>query len=314
LLGAQVSNDLFRVDKVFFPQLPSPSPSSTCLSSKENRSIMFISGLDFTGYEVNDGRTIKCLHLMSKWLSGLLAQSEEERTLIASIARLVIAGGSIHVDETDQSKDRPGCADMSKIISARNFLTRREQRANDLCLKNMDFILSKLTPFVPVDVMPGVGDPTTSLIPQQPIHICCFPRASRYGRMLNMVTNPYEFSLGGQRVLGSSGQNVNDLIKLSSNGTALDRLGDMIRWQHLGPTIPDTIDGFPFRDRDPLVLNEVPRVLFAGCQKRAGHRLLKTETGMECMLLAVPCFARRPIAVILNLATMQVTYQDFTTC
>ncbi len=166
-------------------------------------------------------------------------------------------------------------------------------------------------PSVEVDVMPGAGDPASQLLPQQPMHVCCFPRASSHGRMLNTVTNPYSFHVHDVHIVGTSGQNISDLIRCSVEGGALDRLGDLLLWQHLGPTIPDTVDGFPFRDRDPMVLDSVPHVLFAGNQQRGEHRILRMDNGAQCLLLSVPRFHSQAIAQIVNLNTLHVTYHDF---
>lgn len=57
-----------------------------------------------------------------------------------------------------------------------------------------------------VDVMPGLGDPSTYLMPQQPIHRAVFEKSSKHGKMLNLVTNPYHFSLEGIHILGTSGE------------------------------------------------------------------------------------------------------------
>lgn len=52
--------------------------------------------------------------------------------------------------------------------------------------------------------------PDTSPLPCR----CLFPAAAGYGSC-NRVTNPHEFDIDGLHLLGTSGQNVDDLAKYS---------------------------------------------------------------------------------------------------
>lgn len=53
---------------------------------------------------------------------------------------------------------------------------------------------------IPVDVMPGVYDPTNQFLPQQPLHKCMLPSAFSYST-IQSVTNPYEAKMGGLRLV-----------------------------------------------------------------------------------------------------------------
>lgn len=53
--------------------------------------------------------------------------------------------------------------------------------------------------------MPGLNDPSSILIPQQPIPRMILSWSKRFGTMLNCVTNPYKFSLNEINFLGTSG-------------------------------------------------------------------------------------------------------------
>ena len=46
--------------------------------------------------------------------------------------------------------------------------------------------------------MPGEFDPSNFTLPQQALHRCMFPQASRYPT-LRCATNPYDFSIEGVR-------------------------------------------------------------------------------------------------------------------
>ena len=127
------------------------------------------------------------------------------------------------------------------------------------------------------------------------MHACLLPgAASRFGGgvgkkgTLVRATNPHDFDLGGVRFLGTSGQNVDDVLRWSTIGlagadggaeeepTAANKasLGDgarrcealrsLLAWGHLAPTAPDTLAAFPFRSADPFVMEGCPHVFFCG--------------------------------------------------
>jgi DNA polymerase delta subunit 2 len=61
-------------------------------------------------------------------------------------------------------------------------------------------LLSNIKSSVDVDLMPGEFDPANYTLPQQPLHKCMFPQASRYPTF-QTVTNPYDFIVEGVRYL-----------------------------------------------------------------------------------------------------------------
>ena len=69
-------------------------------------------------------------------------------------------------------------------------------------------------------------------------------------------------------MLGTSGQNVDDVAKYSSHEDGLQLLGACLEWAHLAPTGPDTLTVYPFKNSDPFVLNQAPHVMFAGNQAK----------------------------------------------
>lgn len=73
-------------------------------------------------------------------------------------------------------------------------------------------LLTELAGAVPVDVMPGAGDPANYTLPQQPLHACLFPGAAGYSS-LHRATNPHDFSVDGVAFLGTSGQSVDDVAR-----------------------------------------------------------------------------------------------------
>lgn len=74
------------------------------------------------------------------------------------------------------------------------------------------------------------------------------------------------FEIDGHLCLGTSGQNVDDIIRNSSIKNPLDALEAVVKWSHIAPTCPDTLGSFPYDENDPFVLEKLPRVVFVGNQ------------------------------------------------
>jgi hypothetical protein len=63
--------------------------------------------------------------------------------------------------------------------------------------------------------MPGPHDAANLTLPQKPLHPVLFPLSARFST-LHFITNPVDASICGARILGTSGQNVVDIIRYSS--------------------------------------------------------------------------------------------------
>ena len=75
-----------------------------------------------------------------------------------------------------------------------------------------EFLLS-LSSTIDVDIMPGEQDFSNSFLPQQPFNSCVFPKLSDTARQsINLVTNPHQFEINGLNFLGTSGQNIKDMM------------------------------------------------------------------------------------------------------
>ena len=65
-------------------------------------------------------------------------------------------------------------------------------------------------------------------------------QASAYEN-LRRVPNPYCCEIEGCRVLGTSGQPVDDIIRFSTQTNPLTVLQQTLEWGHIAPTAPDTL-------------------------------------------------------------------------
>ena len=93
--------------------------------------------------------------------------------------------------------------------------------------------------------------------------------------LLCRVTNPHEFEVDGVAFLGTSGQNIEDIDRYSTDEDRLRMLEHVLEWGHLAPTAPDTLTAYSFSDKDPFVIESAPHVLFAGNQPSFQSKLVE---------------------------------------
>ncbi|XP_033729359.1 DNA polymerase delta subunit 2-like [Pecten maximus] len=176
----------------------------------------------------------------------------------------------------------------------------------------MEWLYFLLQSCVDVDVMSGQFDPSNYILPQQPLHKCMFPQASSY-TTFHTTTNPYNCSVDGVSIIGTSGQPTHDIIKYSTNDDPVDILEKCLSWGHLAPTAPDTLGCYPYYGKDPFILEECPHIYFAGNQSSYGCKLHKGPTGQEVLLVSVPRFCQTSTCVLINLKTLECQAVEFST-
>jgi DNA polymerase delta subunit 2 len=80
---------------------------------------------------------------------------------------------------------------------------------------------------------------------------------------INLVTNPHQFEINGINFLGTSGQNISDMLLNSTtpkefdqddSSRCLHRIQQTLEMRHLCPTAPDTLRIYPFKESDPFIL------------------------------------------------------------
>ncbi|PVH78217.1 DNA polymeras-like protein subunit delta-2 [Cadophora sp. DSE1049] len=327
VMGTENANGDFEVVDIKVPDLPpqaerwhTSDPTSRRKPADEDedtemevdkpasKKIAIVSGLGFSGTDADHSLEI---NLLTEYLLGEALDPATQEN-VTQISRLIIAGNSIALDNDAFSHDTIGN-------------TRKTQKKygydssayNPTPTKHLDDFLATLLPGMPVTLIPGYSDPANVSLPQQPIHPAMFPQARTYGSIppkageaaepgwFDTVTNPWDGEIEGWKVLGTGGQNVDDVFKYVESEDRLGMLEAMCRWRCVAPTAPDTLWSYPFQDDDPFVMNSCPHLFFVGSQPKFDTAEIEGPDGQTVRLIAVPKFADTGELVIVDTETLE---------
>lgn len=190
------------------------------------------------------------LELFQQWLYGNLEGIGCTNDIeAANVVRVIVAGNSIRTNME---------------VRHRSSLFRQPESTETLrAVKAVDDVISDWIRSVHIDLMPGEFDPSNFMLPQQPMHHCMFPKCA-ISKAFYGVTNPYEFQIEDRVILGTSGQNVDNIAKYSKITDPLKILRLLVEWSHLAPTSPDTLPCYPYYEKDPFIMESCPHILFSG--------------------------------------------------
>ncbi|XP_063051403.1 DNA polymerase delta subunit 2 [Engraulis encrasicolus] len=284
--GAEKNDGKFTVEDYCTADLPAQTPRKV---PEADRFVLLASGL---GLGSTGADSMLGLQLLVDMVTGHLGD-EGEQSGAAAISRVLLAGNLL--SQTTQDKDANTKA---------KYLTKKTQAGSVEAIRLLDELLVQLVASIPVDVMPGQYDPTNYTLPQQPLHRCMFPLSTSYPT-LQLVSNPYQACVDGVRFLGTSGQNVGDIVKYSSMDDHLEVLETTLRLRHLAPTAPDTLGCYPFYQNDPFILEDCPHIYFTGNAPTYQSKRITGPEGQEVLLVAVPEFSSTQTACLVNLRTLE---------
>ena len=91
------------------------------------------------------------------------------------------------------------------------------------------------------------------------------------------------------RLLGTSGQNIDDAMRYSSYSDPLAVLEHTLSWKHLAPTTPDTLSCYPYTTDDPFILEEYPQIYFAANQASQQHKIFEGIVIYSCTVYSMQC-------------------------
>uniref|UniRef100_A0AC34G7P8 DNA polymerase alpha/delta/epsilon subunit B domain-containing protein n=1 Tax=Panagrolaimus sp. ES5 TaxID=591445 RepID=A0AC34G7P8_9BILA len=110
---------------------------------------------------------------------------------------------------------------------------------------------------------------------------------------------------------GTSGQNVNCFRKLTKKGkTTIEIMEEILESCHVVPTAPDFTDCFPYSRKDgsdPLALDSLPHIFFAGNQKEFATKVVDFDKGRKVRVISIPKYDETHSMVIINLRTLEAS-------
>ena len=196
-LGKEIVGGKFEVEDVVFSRVV--GAKSEPGGVREDVSLCVMSGLELGGEEAG---WLLSAQLAADWLVGSVGSPGEQRSL-ASTERLVIAGNSL------------GAATRVKEdLDRAKYLTANTAAGSLAAVEQLDGLLVQIVGSLTTDLMPGPQDPTTAMLPQQPLHRVALRQAGLYPS-LACVTNPYTCCLAGLTITTVSGESVTDLVRNS---------------------------------------------------------------------------------------------------
>ncbi|EKD14095.1 uncharacterized protein L3040_007904 [Drepanopeziza brunnea f. sp. 'multigermtubi'] len=281
-----------------------PAPAS-------GKKIAIVSGLGFSGTDA--GHSLE-VGLLAEYLLGEALDPTAQES-VSQISRLIIAGNSIAFNNEAVSHDTIG-----NTRKAHKKYGYDSSAYNPAPTKHLDDFLATILPSMPITLIPGYSDPANVSLPQQPIHPAMFPQARTYGAIppskdgepahpgwFDTVTNPWDGEIEGWKVLGTGGQNVDDVFKYVESEDRLGMLEAICRWRCVAPTAPDTLWSYPFQEDDPFVMNACPHLFFVGSQPKFDTAEIEGPNGQTVRLIAVPRFAETGELVLVDSETLEAS-------
>ncbi|KAA6356297.1 MAG: putative DNA polymerase delta small subunit, partial [Streblomastix strix] len=110
----------------------------------------------------------------------------------------------------------------------------------------LDTLISQLSRAGTVTLLPGTEDPTNCFLPQKPLHHLLLPNSYKYSSFIP-ATNPHSELVNNMLIVGSSGQNLADIVRFSEYDH-ISALEMLLQWNHLCPSAPDFTPSYPFND------------------------------------------------------------------
>lgn len=91
------------------------------------------------------------------------------------------------------------------------------------------------------------------------------------------TTNPWIGKIEGRIIIGTSGQSIEDIIKVTGETdiSPLEWLEKSLLWRHMCPTAPDTLLACPYYEKDLFIIKKCPDIYFIGNTDKFETKLWK---------------------------------------
>ncbi|KAF9362854.1 DNA polymerase delta subunit 2 [Mortierella sp. NVP85] len=293
VLGTEDSDGDFKVVDVCYIEPPPQEQLDLMETDEADKYVALVSGL---GIGSTDYKPLE-LDLLAEYLTGE-SGSIQEQSNRANIVRVILAGNSLVTPEVveDETKSKKFRYDKTLDTPPTTILDR---------------FLVEVCSSMPVDIMPGDDDPSSATIPQQPLHTALVQSARTYSTFQS-VTNPYWSSIDNVTLLGTSGQTIDDIYKYVASEDRLEMAKKTLEWGHMAPTAPDTLWCYPFKDKDPFIIKQLPHIYFIGNQDKFATELMTGIDGSRTRVVTLPSFALTGTIALVNLRTLDCHSVSFT--
>ena len=305
VLGMEIESGIFHVVDIVYPEV-APQREIVQSANERDGKLLLCSGLN-----ISSESCLEKYEMLSNWIMGDLG---DERAL--EVGEMMIIGNSIANIEDKTSSDKTGTSKKNKYTE--DF----HSQYNDAPVKYVDTFLTTLLSSVPVTILPGPRDVVEVGLPKQPIHKSLFHNASSR-KNFKRLTDPTFYEINGIRILATSGENINDIMKyilpnIKVSEDVLDEsiatesrlkiIEDSLLWQIIAPTAPDTLWCYPFEDRDPFTLTETPHVYIVGNQPKFETSMVeftrKNGDVLPVRIISLPEFSETGSCIMLDLKTL----------
>jgi len=231
--------------------------------------LMVVSGLGFHHEMDKRSSLTQALQDMIDFIWGGGKFSEDE--LSHRVSRILVVGDNLHSDRLASEAEESDESDLDIGAKMKKSRQVKEYSRSVQAVKHMDDFFAQLSKTINVDVMPGPSDPTSHLMPQQPFHPCMFEKSCMFSTF-NCTTNPYHAIYNDNvEILATAGQNVDIIRNFSGLEDPIEIMKHHLKWGNCAPSAPDNLYSVPYEDEDPYLIDFIPDIYIAGCQK--SHRV-----------------------------------------
>lgn len=306
VLGIEIESGVFHVVDIVYPEA---APQLSIKSQNNIPGKLLLS----SGFNLNRESSLDKFEILKNWIMGDLCDQRAN-----DISEFIIVGNSVDIS-----------VNKSKQVDVKNKYTESfNSQYDENSVKYLDSYISVLLQSIPISILPGSNDIVETGLPKQPLHKSLLARSSNKSNF-RRLTDPVFYEINGVRILITSGENINDIMKYIIpnikvneeidesiyNDSRLRVIEDSLLWQIIAPTAPDTLWCYPFEDKDPFTLVETPHVYIVGNQPKYETSLieLRRKNGdiLPVRVISLPEFSKTSSCVLLDLQSLNCQLVKF---